>query len=370
MSPARAAVAGGAGVGARGARADPQCAAGVAPADRAAAGADGVHVDHRQLDRAAVDLARVGAPHLAVLDHADVAGGASHVEPEGVAVAGGAGEQAGPDGAARRAGENAPGARPRRLPGGRDAARGAHHDGLRQTRPARRLAEAAEVAAEQGGEIGVDRGRRAALVLAEARQHLVRGGDVDVGERAAQVRGDRPLVRRVEVGEEQADRDRLGAALADQLGQPLGLALGERLDLPLRADSLRRLEAQLGRDERRRLRPAESVQLGPVLAADLKQVGEARRRDQRRARAAFLKQRVGADRHTVGEGLDLLGADAGASQHLLHRGDHAERLVGGRARQLRRMDGLAVDEHGVGEGPAHVDSEQHRLSEATERRRG
>ena len=47
-------------LGARRARPDPQRAAGVAPADRAAAGADRVHVDHRQLDHAPVDLARVG----------------------------------------------------------------------------------------------------------------------------------------------------------------------------------------------------------------------------------------------------------------------------------------------------------------------
>ena len=143
-SVAAAAVAGGPGLGARRARPDPQGAAGVAPADRAAAGADRVHVDHRQLDRAAADLARVGPPHLAVLDHADVAGGAAHVEAERVAVA------ARPGRAARR--------RPRRRPGpertlqaparaassaGGDAAGGPHHQRRRQpglARPPRRAA--------------------------------------------------------------------------------------------------------------------------------------------------------------------------------------------------------------------------------------
>ena len=57
---AAAPVAGGAGLGARGSRADPQRAAGIAPADRSATGADRVHVDHRELDHAAVELARVG----------------------------------------------------------------------------------------------------------------------------------------------------------------------------------------------------------------------------------------------------------------------------------------------------------------------
>ena len=57
--------------------------------------------------------------------------------------------------------------------------------------------------------------------------------------------GDPPLVGRVEIGEEEADRDRLGAALADELGEALWLALGEGLDDPLGPDPLGGLEAQL-----------------------------------------------------------------------------------------------------------------------------
>src|SRR6185437_8633315 len=106
---AAAPVTGRPGDGARRARPDPQGAAGVATADRAAARADGVDIDGRQLDRAAADRARVGAPHGTVLDHADVAGGAAHVEAERVAVAAEAGEEAGADSAPGRAGENAPG---------------------------------------------------------------------------------------------------------------------------------------------------------------------------------------------------------------------------------------------------------------------
>ena len=86
--------------------------------------------------------------------------------------------------------------------------------------------EPAEVAAEQGREVGVDRGGRGALVLAEARQHLVRGGDVEVGEALAQVLGEAALVGRVEVGEEQADRHRLGARLLQRRGEALRLAVG------------------------------------------------------------------------------------------------------------------------------------------------
>ena len=84
-SLAALAVAGGPGLGAGRARPDPQRAALVAPGDRAAAGADRVDVDHRQLDRPAVELAALGPADAASLDDADVAGGAAHVEAERVA---------------------------------------------------------------------------------------------------------------------------------------------------------------------------------------------------------------------------------------------------------------------------------------------
>ena len=123
-------------------------------------------------------------------------------------------QQPGADGAAGRAREHAPGAGARRLGRRGDAARGHHHRRLRQPALARRLAEPAEVAAEQGGEVGVDDRGRAALVLAKLGQHLVRGRDVDVGQLGAQALGDRALVRGLEVGEQQADGDRLGAESA------------------------------------------------------------------------------------------------------------------------------------------------------------
>ena len=251
----------------------------------------------------------------------------------------GAGEQAGADGAAGRPGEHAPGARPGRLLGAGDAAGGLHHERLREAGRLGRLAEPLQVAAEQRGEVGVDRRRRAALVLAEAGQDLVRGGDVDAGQLAAQALGDAPLVARGR-GRRRAGRARPTRRRCSRTSsrQALGLAVGERLDDALGPDPLGRLEAQLRLDQRRRLRGAEPVEVGPVLAADLEQVGEAAGGDQRRAGAAFLEQRVGADGHPVGEGLDRAGLGAGPPQHLLDRGDHRDRLVLRRGRQLRRVD--------------------------------
>ena len=102
------AVAGRAGIRAGRARADAERVARVDIGDRAAAGADRVDIDHRHQHRQLRDLgiARVLDPQLAVLDHADVGGGAADVDGDDVLraarlagpapadhAAGGAGEQ-------------------------------------------------------------------------------------------------------------------------------------------------------------------------------------------------------------------------------------------------------------------------------------
>ena len=69
LGPA-APVAGGPGVGAGRARPGAQRAAVVAPPDRAAAGADGVDVHHRQLDHPPADRPRLGLPDPPALDDA------------------------------------------------------------------------------------------------------------------------------------------------------------------------------------------------------------------------------------------------------------------------------------------------------------
>ena len=90
---AAAAVASGSGLGAGRLRADAQRAAGVAPGDRAAARAYGVDVQGGQGERPTGDLALGALGDVAVVDQADVAGRAAHVEAEHVALAGERGEQ-------------------------------------------------------------------------------------------------------------------------------------------------------------------------------------------------------------------------------------------------------------------------------------
>ena len=273
---AAVAVAGGPGPGARGARADAQGAARVAPADRAAAGADGVDVEHRQRDRAAADLAPGRLAHGAAQDHADVAGGAAHVEAQRVGLARGGRGPGRAGGAARRPGEHGQRGVVARVGRARQPAGGLHHRGLGQPGLARALDEPAQVGAQQGGEGGVDLGRGGALELAEGADDLVGERDVHVRQALRQRLADRGLVLRVAVGVQQADRDRLGLRLLDGVDGGAQRVLRERLDGPVRAHPLARADAALRRHERRRVGGAEPVEVGARLAAELDDVLEAR----------------------------------------------------------------------------------------------
>ena len=169
----------------------------------------------------------------------------------------------------------------------------------------------------------------------------MRGDDARPGQPPPQLLGDRPLVRGVAEGEEQADGDRLRAV---EIRQRVEL---ERLEHAVGADPLTDAVTALERDERLRVRRAEPVELRAVLPPQVQQVLEAGGRDEGRSRALALEQRVGGDRRPVREPLDLARADRG-------RGGQHRLLLPRRRRHLRRSQ-LAVDEeHGVGEGPAHV----------------
>ncbi len=120
-------IAGGAGLGARRGRADAQRAAGVAPGDRAAAGADRVDVERGQRHAGARRSPARWSRGPASRDQADVAGGAAHVEARDVAARRRglrrAAAPADPARGAREHGQRRVRARPRRV---RETARGLH----------------------------------------------------------------------------------------------------------------------------------------------------------------------------------------------------------------------------------------------------
>ena len=153
------------------------------------------------------------------------------------------------------------------------AAAGLHDRRGRQAGVARGVEQAAQVAREQGGEGGVDLGRRRALELAEGADDLVRQRDVDA-EALAQRVADRALVVGVAIAVQQADGDRLGLGAAPRASTS-ALEVGQRLEHAVGPGALARGEAPLGRRQRRRVRGAQPVELAPRLAAEGDDVGEA-----------------------------------------------------------------------------------------------
>ncbi len=225
-----------------------------------------------------------------------------------------------------------------------EPARGAHHQRLRQSRAGRRAAERLQVPSDHRPEIGVDRGRRRPLVLAQLGRELVRGDHARPGQPPPQLLGDRPLVRGVAEREEQADRDRLDAV---EVRQRVEL---ERLEHAVGADPLADAVTALERDERLGVRRAEPVELRAVLPPQVEQVLEAGGRDEGRSRALALEQRVRRDRRAVREALDLGRTDG------RRRGQH-RLLLPRRRRHLCRPQLAVGEQHRVGEGPAHVDTQ-------------
>ena len=161
------AVAGGAGVGAGGLRADRQGAAGVDAGDGTAAGAHGVNFNHRDADRVAAQAGGGGFLDAAGAE-GYVGGGAAHIQCDDVGIAG---LDAGVEGAHHAAGRAAEDSAHRLFGGqaGGDAAAG----GLHNTQAAAQHGfQPGQVAGHHGAYVGVDYYRAGALVFAELREDL------------------------------------------------------------------------------------------------------------------------------------------------------------------------------------------------------
>ncbi len=213
---AAAGVAGGAGVGAGTVRAHHDALQRIDAGDGAAAGTDLHHVDHRDAHREAAALGEaIGAGDLemarllrgVVVDQRDLGGGAAHVEGDGAVVAAARGNVAGQDGAAGRAAFHQA---HREAAGGlhrADAAR-RHHQQQRAVgaQVAQALLHARQVAVHQRQDVGVGDGGGGSLVFADFAADLGGDGDLQVGQRALQAGAGAFLMRRVDVGMQEADR--------------------------------------------------------------------------------------------------------------------------------------------------------------------
>ena len=365
---AAAAVAGRAGLRARALGPHLEGAARVGARDAAAAGADGRDVDHRHQHRVAADpgIARGRLAVAAVDDDADVGAGAADIEGDEAPAAGmlrrpGAAQHAG-----GRPGHEGDDRHVRHHRRRRDAAVGAHdvevagNAGLLQ--PA---LEAAHIVAHLGADEGVHRRRGEALELAELRRDAGRRGDEGLGPFLQHDRACALLMRRVEVGEEEADRDRLHPLLAQRTRGLAHALLVQRLQhgAPGRHPPLAHAEPMPPTHQRARL-PRDvlhdRVVLRPLVAADMDDVAVAGGGDHAGLGAVVLEHRVGRDRGAVEDVGDRLGRRGAALAEL---GDARRRALGGIVRGRRHLVDralarLAVGDDEVGEGATDIDADQ------------
>jgi hypothetical protein len=90
--------------------------------------------------------------------------------------------------------------------------------------------------------------------------------------------------------------------------------------------------------------------MGARLAAQVEQMLEPLRSDERHLRALALEERIRRHRRPMRESLQIAGADGvGGREHRL--------VLARRGRDLRRRDAAALNEDGVRERPADVDAE-------------
>ena len=166
--------------------------------------------------------------------------------------------------------------------------------------------EPLEVSAHRRAGVRVEHGGRRALVLAPFGGDSMRQRDRKVTELLAQDLLGAQLVRRIEVGEEEADGDGTeGLVLGATGGGTDGLLVERRQLLARPVEPAADLDGVSPRDERRRLAVVELVQLRPVAAGDLVRVADALRGEQQDALASPLEERVQPDGRAVDEEADL-----------------------------------------------------------------
>ncbi len=159
----------------------------------------------------------------------------------------------------------------------------------------------------------------------------------------------------VHVGMDEADRHRAKAPGRDPVGQGLqrGLVQGRQL-LPLRADPARDGEAVLARDQGRRQPQVQVVLVEAAFGPHLDHVAEALGRDEGRARAAPLDQRIGGQRGAVDDDVQIAVAQRRLGQHYVDAVQDRlfRRGVGGQ--HLGRVHPAVCFQRDVGEGAADI----------------
>jgi len=165
-----------------------------------------------------------------------------------------------------------------------------------------------------------------------------------IGISAAKLRRDRLLVPSVPKREQETDGDRLGVELRERREI-------EWFELAVSRDAAAYADTALERRKWFWVLGARSIKVGAGLTSQMENVFEAGSGYERRPHPTPLEQSVRGDRRSVREAVDLARADS--------RGRREHRLLLMLTRGHFGGSHLAVrDEHGVGEGPTHVDSKR------------
>ncbi len=356
---AAAAIADGPGIGARALRSDLERAHVVAPGDRAAAGADLDHVDHRQHHRVAAGIATdvVARRHhrLAVPGEARLGGGAAHVEGDDARLVAPRYQSRAGDDAGGRAGFDQRRRALHRRAQPHDAAAGMHHLDLAgdadRGQPRR---QRAGIVAHDRADIGVHHRGRHALELAILAQDLVREREIGIRQRGADHLASDALVLGIDVGVQEAHRHRLDVVLGEHAaGVRDAGAIERHVRLARAQQTLIDLARELARHQRPMAVKEQVVGLGPVAAADDVDVAGAAGDDEPGLGPFALDQRVDRD----GRAVDQLVDGGGRKSALADAVDDAlhEMCGGGQALGLDEPSGRVVEPDQVGEGAPDVD---------------
>ena len=300
-------------VGARRAGTDLERALGRHPRDRAAPGADGDDVDHRDLAGVAADRALGGERRLAVHDDRHVGGGPAAVTGQHPVEAGVGGDQRGAEGTGCRPGQHRGDRLVDHLVGGEHPAVGLHDVPRHASAPGaahlvQPAGDAGDVRRHPRLDRGVDQRGHRALVLAVLAQHVAGQRHHRVRVLAPQHLAHPVLVGRVGVGVQEADADRVDALVAEPAGHLDRAGLVEGTDLvtaevqpaadgahPVGGDDAGRLDPEVG----------VAVAVGHALPGDLEDELVALGGDQPEVADLALEQLVGRHRGAVADRLDL-----------------------------------------------------------------
>ena len=350
--------------GARAPRPGIHHAGGVYPRDGAAAGADGVDVDRGGDEVVVGDRERVGDRDAPLAHQHHVAARPADLHADEVAFAKPLREvldRADAGGRARQ--QEVHRLLDELVERGRAAVALQHQEpGLE---PERRepVRQRGEIVGDARHDIGVDRDRGRALVLAHDRHDVGRDRDPAAEPGPAHDFRDGVLVRRVLEAVDQADRDRVHPFGAEGLDGGAHVVERDRLDLAaVGADPPAHREAQIARHQHRRVGGAVVPRVLAQAAAGFEAVAEPGRRQQPDAPALALQQRVGRHRRAVQEeravAEERREREPERFARLLQRRDRPRaRILRHRRHLEHRRPPARVGDHEIGERAADIDAD-------------